>query len=276
MEDEDALVGRDVAFLAAFETPLDSVVQRWVMNAFGPYQARSLTAILPYFPPGTMDRKEEEGDIVTAMSLARDLSVMPSGVSLKNRIAMWDVHNKAEWHFFKGTTCLPIMTSAIPLLLKRLEALPDKGDVSIVFPDEGAEKRFGNKFKGWPKIICEKKRDGNRRIVVIKEGDPRNRHCLIVDDLMQTGGTQDECAKVLWSAAAKCISMYVTHLVAPNDAWERFITTDYRLEHFMATDSCPWTVGKLMVGGGYQQPFEVLSLDDLVVKKIMAVRKYFN
>jgi len=42
-------------------------------------------------------------------------------------------------------------------------------------------------------IVCAKVREGDQRIVRIKEGDPRDRHIVIVDDLVQSGGTLIEC-----------------------------------------------------------------------------------
>lgn len=42
-------------------------------------------------------------------------------------------------------------------------------------------------------IVCNKVREGDQRIVCIKEGDPRGRHVVIVDDLVQSGGTLIEC-----------------------------------------------------------------------------------
>jgi phosphoribosylpyrophosphate synthetase len=42
-------------------------------------------------------------------------------------------------------------------------------------------------------VICTKVRDGNKRIVQLKEGDPTGRHVVIVDDLVQSGGTLIEC-----------------------------------------------------------------------------------
>lgn len=42
-------------------------------------------------------------------------------------------------------------------------------------------------------IVCAKVREGDQRIVRIKEGDPRGRHVVIVDDLVQSGGTLIEC-----------------------------------------------------------------------------------
>ena len=42
-------------------------------------------------------------------------------------------------------------------------------------------------------IVCAKVREGDQRIVRLKEGDPRGRHVVIVDDLVQSGGTLIEC-----------------------------------------------------------------------------------
>jgi len=52
-------------------------------------------------------------------------------------------------------------------------------------------------------VICTKVRDGDKRIVQIKEGNPKGRHVVIVDDLVQSGGTLIECHAVLAKAGAK-------------------------------------------------------------------------
>lgn len=48
-------------------------------------------------------------------------------------------------------------------------------------------------------VICTKVRDADKRIVRLKEGEPRGRHVVIVDDLVQSGGTLIECQKLLAS-----------------------------------------------------------------------------
>ena len=50
-----------------------------------------------------------------------------------------------------------------------------------------------------PQVICTKVRDGDKRIVRLKEGEPRGRHVVIVDDLVQSGSTLIECQKLLSS-----------------------------------------------------------------------------
>ena len=46
-------------------------------------------------------------------------------------------------------------------------------------------------------VICTKVRDGDKRIVRLKEGSPKGRHVVIVDDLVQSGGTLIECQRLL-------------------------------------------------------------------------------
>ena len=54
-------------------------------------------------------------------------------------------------------------------------------------------------------------RDGEKRIVTIQDGDPTDCHCVIVDDLVQTGGTLIECATAIQQAGALSVSAFVTH-----------------------------------------------------------------
>lgn len=52
-------------------------------------------------------------------------------------------------------------------------------------------------------VICTKVRDGAKRIVRLKEGEPQGRHVVIVDDLVQSGGTLLECHALLSSLGAR-------------------------------------------------------------------------
>ena len=101
-------------------------------------------------------------------------------------------------------------------------ALPDHQNITIAYPDEGSWKRFHLQLADYPEvgagtggepyrvpnpflikkrpqascssvprrvqIVCTKVRDGDRRIVRLKEGDAMGRHVVIVDDLVQSGG----------------------------------------------------------------------------------------
>merc|ERR1712232_1091225 len=128
--------------------------------------------------------------------------------------------------------------------------------MGIVFPDDGAHKRFKEKFKEFGQVVCNKVRDGDRRLVQVKEGEYRGRHCVIVDDLVQSGGTLLECVGALEGATK--ISCFCTHGVFPNESYKKFVGHP-KIHKFWITDSIPSTaqIVKDMA------PFEVLSLAPL-------------
>lgn len=57
---------------------------------------------------------------------------------------------------------------------------------------------------GGKQVICTKVRDGDKRIVRLKEGVPKGRHVVIVDDLVQSGGTLMECQRLLKTQVRHC------------------------------------------------------------------------
>ncbi|KAL9423848.1 hypothetical protein AB3S75_035857 [Citrus x aurantiifolia] len=252
--------GQHVAFLASFSSPGKIFEQLSVIYALPKLFVSSFTLVLPFFPTGTSERMEDEGDVATAFTLARILSNIPTSRGGPTSLVTFDIHALQE-RFYFGDTILPCFESAIPLLLNRLQQLPDSDNISIAFPDDGAWKRFHKQLQHFPMIVCNKVRDGNQRIVRIKEGDPRGRHIVIVDDLVQSGGTLIECQKVLAAHGAAKISAYVTHGIFPNASWERFKQDtggkpESGLTYFWISDSCPVTVKEVMS----KPPFEVLSL----------------
>ncbi|MEJ2643155.1 MAG: phosphoribosyltransferase family protein, partial [Desulfosarcinaceae bacterium] len=221
---------------------------------------RSLCVVLPFYPTGTMERVEQEGEIATASTLARMLSATPISKSGPLQIIIYDIHALQERFYFDNTV-IPRLESAIPLLKSRLQ---DLHDLTIVFPDVGALKRFGRQFDGFPIVVCHKVRDGERREVQIKEGNPRGRHTVIIDDLVMTGGTLRECRQALITAGATAVSAYVTHGVFPGESWRNFTGTEFT--HFWLTNSCPLTAVRLQG----RPPFEVLCLSDGLVELIRA------
>ncbi|KHN00385.1 Ribose-phosphate pyrophosphokinase 3, mitochondrial [Glycine soja] len=252
--------GMHVAFLASFSSPAVIFEQIPVIYALPKLFIASFTLVLPFFPTGTSERMEDEGDIATAFTLARLLSNIPISRGGPTSLVTFDIHALQE-RFYFGDNILPCFESGIPLLKRRLQDLPDSDNISIAFPDDGAWKRFHKQLQHFPTIVCAKVREGDQRMVRIKEGDPRGRHIVIVDDLVQSGGTLIECQKVLAAHGATKISAYVTHGIFPNKSWARFGHDngghpESAFTYFWITDSCPLTVRDVM----NRPPFEILSL----------------
>lgn len=262
VKDATKVRNRHVAFLASFHDPSVIFEQISIIYALPRLFVGSFTLVLPFFPTGTAERVEAEGDVATAFTLARILSNIPLSRGGPTSIVIFDIHALQERFYFNDCV-LPLFESGIPLLLDRLRTLPDHSNITIAYPDEGAWKRFHYQFKdeGYPEVICTKVRDGDKRIVRLKEGEPQGRHVVIVDDLVQSGGTLIECHALLASLGATHVSAYVTHGVFPKTSWRKFkadtgegAKTGFR--YFWLTDSCPQTVRQVENSG----PFEVLSL----------------
>ncbi|XP_071707051.1 ribose-phosphate pyrophosphokinase 4-like [Rutidosis leptorrhynchoides] len=252
--------GQHVAFLASFSSPAVIFEQLSVIFALPRLFVASFTLVLPFFPTGSFERMEEEGDVATAFTMARILSNIPVSRGGPTSLVIYDIHALQERFYFSDHV-LPCFETGMPLLKQRLHQLPDANDVVIAFPDDGAYKRFHKQLDHFPTVVCAKVREGDKRIVRLKEGDPAGRHVVIVDDLVQSGGTLIECQKVLAAHGATKVSAYVTHAVFPKRSWTKFIHTDGEnsnkaFAYFWITDSCAPTVKDI----SNQAPFEVLSL----------------
>ncbi|KAI3892793.1 hypothetical protein MKX03_000897, partial [Papaver bracteatum] len=177
-------------------------------------------------------------------------------------IFVLDYHLVLQEIFYFGDHVLPCFEIGIPLLKQRLDQLPDADNIVVAFPDDGAWKRFYKQLQHYPMVVCTKVREGDKRIVRLKEGNPAGRHVVIVDDLVQSAGTLIECQKVLAAHGATKVSAYVTHGVFPKRSWERFTCCNENegsqraFSYFWITDSCSHTVKAI----GDKAPFEVLSL----------------
>ncbi|XP_009356624.1 ribose-phosphate pyrophosphokinase 4 [Pyrus x bretschneideri] len=253
------LRGQHVAFLASFSSQGVIFEQLSVIYALPRLFVASFTLVLPFFPTGSFERMEEEGDVATAFTMARMLSNIPISRGGPTSLVIYDIHALQE-RFYFGDHVLPLFETGIPLLKQRLHQLSDSDKIVVAFPDDGAWKRFHKQLDHFPMVVCNKVREGDKRIVRIKEGNPAGCHVVIVDDLVQSGSTLIECQKVLAAHGAAKVSAYVTHGVFPKCSWERFTHKDDGLEtafaYFWITDSCPLTVKAV----ANKAPFEVLSL----------------
>jgi len=246
-------MGCNVIFLGNLHSPQIIFEQLAILFELPRYLSKSVTFILPYFPTGTMERVETEGVIATASTLARLISATPLSSRGPCQILIFDIHALQE-RFYFGDTVIPRLESAMPLLLKQIKK-EDMKDICITFPDDGATKRFRAYFeKDFPIVTCLKVREGNKRMIKIKEGDVSNKDCIIIDDLVMTGGTLLECAKVVQKNGAKSVRAFVTHAVFPNESWKKFIGKSL-FDKFYITDSIPHAIEI-----GKHEPFQVLSI----------------
>lgn len=254
--------GNNVVFLASWLDHNDLLPQLSVIYQLPRYMCKSLFIVMPYFPTGTMERVDTEGQIATAATFARLITATPPTISGPPRVVMYDIHALQE-RFYFGDGVLPLLGSAVGIFHKRLQKFHQHENVVIAFPDDGACKRFGKKFPEYNLVICNKVRVGaDGRQVVIKDGAEfvtEDAHVFIVDDLVKTGGTLIECKDALLKAGAKQVSAFVTHAVFPLESWKRFSEPkegETPFHSFLCTDSCPEVTSIIQS----KKPFQILSL----------------
>jgi len=255
------LEGRHVVFIGSLHERTAIIEQLSFMMVLPRQFVKSLSIIFPYFAPATMERVDEEGTLATAETLAKLVtSAVPMTQSGPASLRIFDIHALPVRFYFTDNVMMRLM-SCIPLLVETIRPL----NLIICFPDDGAAKRFKPKFVGFPIIVCAKVREGDKRIIRITdrmnfhENNNDLSHVLIVDDLVQSGGTLDECRKALISNGAKKVSAYVTHAVFPNEGYCKFFEGGERagFENFYITNTIPSVAEK--VRG--KKPFQVIDID---------------
>jgi len=258
------IAGEHVLFLASFENNDVTLSQFQVIICLLQSFIESLTVVLPYYPVGTMERVTKEGVVATAATYAHMFSSLPN-CGKPTRLMVYDLHTLQNRFYLHGNAVASLQT-AIPLLKQKIK---DSNINCVAFPDDGAAKRFSAMFQDMDLeiIVCGKTRgEGDVRNVVIQDGDAMGKNIVIVDDLVQTGGTLYESGKVLKEAGALSVNAFVTHAVFPKESWKRFASGGDRscFDKFWVTNSIP-TVTQHLPDDGV---FEVLDLMDLIIDDI--------
>lgn len=259
----NVISGEHVLFLASFHNNDVTLSQFQVMICLLQSFVESMTVVLPFSPVGTMERVIREGQVATAATYAHMFSSLPN-CGRPTRLMVYDLHTLQNRFYLHGNAVASLQT-AIPLLKGKMK---QRGIDCVAFPDDGAAKRFSAMFQdmeGVEIIVCGKTRGvGDARTVTIQDGDAAGKHIVIVDDLVQTGGTLYETGKVLEGAGASSVNAFVTHGVFPNQSWKRFNKGGDRacFDKFWVTNSIPTVTNNLPVKDGI---FEVLDLMDLII-----------
>lgn len=246
-EDMSQLENRRVVFFISLYDKANLLEQLSMLMIMPRQFIRSLNIYITYFSVGTMERVEHEGMLATAETMAKMISNCITVTTKEGPaiVHIYDIHALPVRFYFTDNIIVKL-ESAIPLLLKKI----NKNSI-IVFPDDGAAKRFGRYFKNYKIIVCSKVREDDRRIIKIvdKINFPNNDtvpviydEAIIIDDLVQSGGTLKECKNALELLGYKNISAYVTHSVFPNDNYRKIKDV---FHNFYTTNSIPEITDKL-------------------------------
>lgn len=218
------VAGKPVIFVADFSNESRIFNQLQVLVVLLQSHITELTLVIPFFSHGTMERVTGPGVVATANTTATILSGLPS-CGPPTKVVLYDLHTLQSQFLFRGSTVpalfdlmgAPAVNLGVPSILQHAI----EPDDIIVFPDDGAKKRytFLDNLEN-NTVTCAKTRNGDRRVVKFVHGDDvldQQSSCVIVDDIINTGGTLRACAQILWERNVRSVKVFAIHGVFSND-----------------------------------------------------------
>ncbi|GLQ08601.1 ribose-phosphate pyrophosphokinase [Devosia yakushimensis] len=224
--------GEDVFVLQPTSFPAnDNLMELLIItDALRRSSARRITAVLPYFGYARQDRKSASRTPISAKLVAN--LITEAGV---NRVITLDLHAAQIQGFFDIPTD---NLYGAPVMVRDIQEHYGSGNVMIVSPDVGgvARARAIAQRIGADLAIVDKRRPraGVSEVMNII-GDVSGQACILIDDIVDSGGTLVNAAEALLKAGAKEVSAYITHGVLSNGAAERIAAS--KLKELVITDS---------------------------------------
>jgi ribose-phosphate pyrophosphokinase len=225
--------GADVFVVQPTCTPSDKHIMELLlmMDALKRASAERITAVLPYYGYARQDRKDRPRMPISARLVASLLERAGA-----NRILALDLHAAQIQGFFD----VPVdHLFATPVMIDYFDEM--RGDATtVVSPDAGGVERaraFAKRLDSPLAIIDKRRTDVNVAEVMHIIGDVAGQDCLIVDDLIDTGGTLVKASEALLGQGARSVRACATHAVLSGPAVERIENSE--IEEVIVTNSIP-------------------------------------
>ena len=236
--------GEDIFIIQPTSSPVnDHLMELMVMiDAARRSSASRITAVLPYFGYARQDRKSASRTPITAKLVANLLTT--SGA---DRILTMDLHAGQIQGFFD----IPVddLTSR-PVFQKDIKRNVDINDgIIFVSPDAGGvvrARKFAELYNANYAIVDKRRPEAGVSEVMNVIGKVRGKHAILVDDIVDSGGTLCQAAQALMDSGALSVRAYITHGVLSGEACNKVEASI--LEEMVITNSildhCPDTCTK--------------------------------
>jgi ribose-phosphate pyrophosphokinase len=185
-----------------------------------------LWIVIPYYGYSTMERSVNPGEVVKAKTRARLLSSIPLPGS-GSQVVMLDLHVDSVAHYFEGSL-QPVHIQGKDILLDMIRslarALSPNGDYVLASTDAGRAKqveKLANILKVPASFVFKKRNDDGSTEVTAVSAGVRDKHVIIYDDMIRTGGSLINAARAYKDAGAAYISVVSTHGIFAGNAVER-------------------------------------------------------
>ena len=234
---EESVRGADAFVLQSHTAPINKwlVEQLLMVDALKRASAKRITVVAPFFPYARQDKKHRGREPISARFIADMYKTAGA-----DRLMSIDLHAAQVQGFFDG----PVdHLWAMPLLTDYVRSRVDTSNVTVVSPDAGrirVAEKWAEKLGGGPLAFVHKTRDvsrPNQSVANRVVGEVEGRTCVLVDDLIDTGGTISEAVKVVKEAGASDVIVAATHGVLSDPAAHRLSECGAR--EVIITDTLP-------------------------------------
>ena len=215
VEVQENVRGEDMFIIQSTSYPAnDNLMELLVsLDALRRTSARRITAVIPYYGYARQDRKSGPRTPISAKLVAN--LITKAGA---DRILTMDLHADQIQGFFDIPTD---NLFAAPVFVKDIEGRYKNKPVVIVSPDVGGVVRaraIARRINANLAIIDKRREKAGLSEVMNIIGDVSNHHCIIVDDIIDSGGTICNAAQALIDVGALSVDAYVTHGVLSGSA----------------------------------------------------------
>jgi ribose-phosphate pyrophosphokinase len=232
VEIQENVRGEDVFVVQSTSYPAnDNLMELLILiDALKRASARRVTAVMPYYGYARQDRKPGPRTPITAKLVAN--LIERAGA---NRVLTLDLHAGQIQGFFDIPTD---NLYAAPVMVRDIKDHLELDNLCVVSPDVGGVVRARALAKriDAPIAICDKRRErpGESEVMSVV-GDVKGKHCILVDDIVDSGGTLVNAANALREQGATSVRAYITHGVLSGKAVARIAKSD--LAELVVTDS---------------------------------------
>jgi ribose-phosphate pyrophosphokinase len=232
VEIQDNMRGEDVFILQSTSFPTNDHLMELLIitDALRRASARRITAVIPYFGYARQDRKTAARTPISAKLVAN--LITHAGV---DRVLTLDLHAGQIQGFFDIPTD---NLFAAPVMVRDIKDRMNSSDKVVVSPDVGGVVRARAVAKriDAPLAIVDKRREraGESEVMNII-GEVEGRSCILVDDIIDSGGTLCNAAEALMDKGAQDVYAYITHGVLSGGAVSRIANS--KLKELVITDS---------------------------------------